>query len=121
MDREAIDDFLYRYSGLKGAAEAQDALSELRKAAEGWRPIETAPEVKGEYFFCRVAWGHEADKCTGDGFRWNNRWFAAATFYNNAPFGECQHEMRQIEVHPTHWAPRPAEPNTALSQYRRES
>lgn len=72
-----------------------------------WQPIETAPAVKGKYFFCMLAWGPDDDKTTACGFRWNGRWFAAPHFYNNAPFGECQNEMRQIEVEPTHWLPTP--------------
>lgn len=70
-----------------------------------WQPIKSAPEVKGKYFFCRLVWGHPWDRCSGDGFRWNGRWFAAATFYNGARFDECQHEFQQIEVSPTHWMP----------------
>lgn len=69
-----------------------------------WQPIETAPEVKGKYLFCRVAWGPEWDKCTGDAFRWNGRWFAAAVFHKpGVSFDQCQQEFRMIEVQPTHW------------------
>lgn len=76
-----------------------------------WRDINSAPEAKGEYFFCRLAWGPERDQCTGDGFRWNGRWFVAAIFHNpGRRFDECQQEFRQIEVQPTHWMPKPAPP-----------
>lgn len=77
-----------------------------------WQPIETAPEVKGKYFFCRLAYGPDGDQSTSDGFRWNGRWFAAPVFYKSAPHDECQSEFRQIEVLPTHWMPTPAPPAT---------
>lgn len=85
-------------------------LDRLEAAERGWQPIETAPRVKGEYFFCHLAWMQGDEFCTADGFGWNGRWFAAALFYRNAPLGECQHEMRQIEVTPTHWMQKPDAP-----------
>lgn len=81
------------------------------EALARWMPIESAPAVKGKYFFCRLAWGPDWDKCTGDGFRWNGHWFAGGVFHlANIRFDECQNEIRQLEVKPTHWMPLPAPP-----------
>jgi len=85
---------------------AEAILAAVREAVEAkWQSIESVPDVPGKYFFCRLAWGPDSDKCTGDGFRWNGQWFAAALFYKGARHDECQNEMRQIEVTPTHWMP----------------
>lgn len=77
-------------------------LVKLRAAAE-WQDISTAPNCVGAYLFCRLAWRNGNDICTGDGFRWGDKWFATGTFYKGGRFDECQYEMRQIEVMPTHW------------------
>ncbi|WP_159975810.1 MULTISPECIES: hypothetical protein [unclassified Novosphingobium] len=79
--------------------------------AAGWQDIASAPEVKGKYFFCRLAWGPEWDRCTGDGFRWNGRWFVAGLFHKpGTRIDECQNEYRQIEVVPTHFMEKPEAP-----------
>lgn len=80
-------------------------------APAGWQTINEAPEVKGKYFFCRLAWGPEWDRCTGDGFRWNGLWFVAAIFHNpGVGFDGCQYGFRQIEVQPTHFMTNPTAP-----------
>jgi len=81
-----------------------------RYTLEGWQTIETAPKSDGKYFFCDLAWGPEEDKTTARGFRWNEKWFACPVFYRSASSVECQVEMRQIEVIPTHWIPLPPAP-----------
>lgn len=94
--------------------EMSSALSAQVQDVERWQDISTAPTVKGNYFFCRLAWGPENDRSTGDGFRWNGRWFAVGTFYKGDRFDECQYEMRQIEVQPTHWMKNPAAREIAI-------
>ncbi|MGQ8632313.1 hypothetical protein ACUTJJ_12630 [Agrobacterium sp. DKPNP3] len=86
------------------------ALSAQVQDVARWQDISTAPKVKENYFFCRLAWGPENDRSTGDEFRWNGRWFAVGTFYKGKRFDECQYEMRQIEVQPSHWMPLAAAP-----------
>lgn len=73
-----------------------------------WRPIETAPEVKGDYFWCFIAWGPDGDQSTGTGFRWRGKWFAAGCFYRGG--SDRQFEWQEIEVKPTHWQPLPPAP-----------
>lgn len=75
-----------------------------------WLTIDKAPEVEGKYFFCHLAWGPEEDRSTGNGFRWNGRWFAAATFYKGGPYDQCQLQIRQIEVTPSHFMELPGAP-----------
>ena len=89
-----------------------------QKVAEVWFPIETAPEVKGDFLFCRLAWGPEDDKCTGDGFRWRGRWFAAAPFY--AMGKERRFEFRELEVTPTHWMEKHPAPIAAAPMLKQE-
>jgi hypothetical protein len=111
-----MDDAFFRWPVIERelrailAALTPDAGEDVLAERE-WQRIETAPEVKGKYFFCRIAWGPEWDKCTGDGFRWKGKWFVAALFHKgSARFDECQNEFRQIEVSPTHWMPKPEVP-----------
>lgn len=81
------------------------------KDGDGWRPIESAPEVPGKYFFCRLAWGPEQDKSTGDGFRFEGRWYAAGNFHApNKAYNERQNIIKELEVTPTHWQPLPQPP-----------
>jgi hypothetical protein len=75
-----------------------------------WQPIETAPEVKGDCFWCRLAWGPEDDQSSGDGFRWGGKWFAAGCFYRAGQ--DRKFEWREIEVTPTHWMPKPELPES---------
>lgn len=77
--------------------------------APQWRPITEAPEVAGDFFFCRVAWGPSDDMSTADAMRWQGRWFAASVFH--APGAERRFCFREHEVHPTHFmhhAPAPS-------------
>lgn len=92
--------------------EAREALNYTLQAAlgvGGWRPIAEAPEVKGDYFFCRLAWGPDEDKSTGDGFRFEGEWFAASVFYRMSEHRKFQ--FKEHKVRPTHFmehAPPPA-------------
>ena len=81
--------------------------------AEGWKPIDTAPEIKGDYFFCDLAWGPDEDLSTGKGFRWNGRWFVAAIFYDCMARNGRQYFFREIEVTPKYWMDRAASPTPA--------
>lgn len=92
------------------AADEAATKREREKEALGWQPIETAPEAKGKYFFCRLACQNGDEFSTGDGFRWDGKWFAAALFYKGGIFDERQYEYRQIQVNPAHWQPLPAPP-----------
>lgn len=83
-------------------------------SVDGWQPIETAPTVKGECFFCMLAWGPDGDQSVGEGMRWNGRWFATGTFY--AMGKERKYEFREIEVKPTHWMRGPAAPQQEGSE-----
>lgn len=74
----------------------------------GWRPIETAPKGARGYAWMMLAWGAEDDPHVAAGMRCGDKFFAAATFYCLGQ--EKQYEMREIEVHPTHWMPLPAAP-----------
>lgn len=97
---------------------ASDYALSARLLPEGWKPIETAPEPKGDFFFCHLAWGPDDDKSTGDGFRWNGRWFAAGVFHRIGQ--ERRFEIREIEVRPTHWMPLPAAPTEVQAEPRQE-
>jgi hypothetical protein len=95
----------------------KEALSSTPPASVSpWRPIEEAPEVKGQYYFCRLAWGPDDDKNTSDGFRWNGRWFAAPVFHVGGPHDGCQFAMRQTEVFPTHFMENPPSPTQTGEQ-----
>jgi hypothetical protein len=73
-----------------------------------WQPIETAPfNEKSDYFFCLIAWGPDADKSTGDGMRYKDKWYAAGLFYRSMSRDERQYSFRDHEVTPSHWMPRP--------------
>ena len=74
-----------------------------------WQPIETAPKGAKGYAWMMLAWGPEDDPNAGAGMRCGDKFFAAATFYCLGQ--KKQYEMREIEVHPTHWMPRPEAPN----------
>jgi Lar family restriction alleviation protein len=93
-------------AALSGASEVVES--------EGWQPVETAPETKGKYLFCDLAFGPADDQTTANGFRWNGRWFAAGIFYKGGPNTGCQHEFRQIEISPTHWKPSPSVPALSI-------
>jgi hypothetical protein len=98
---------------------AQDWLRHLfgleqSSARDGWLPIESAPEVKGKFFFCRLAWGPDGDKSTSDGFRWNGRWFAAGIFY--AIGQDRRYGLREIEVKPSHYMELHAPPIAAAQE-----
>lgn len=80
---------------------------------EGWKPIDTAPEIKGDYFFCDLAWGPDEDLSTGKGFRWNGRWFVAAIFYDCMARNGRQYFFREIEVTPKYWMERAVAPTPA--------
>jgi hypothetical protein len=66
-----------------------------------WRPIAEAPEVAGDFFFCRVAWGPPGDMSTADAMRWQGRWFAASVFH--APGAARRFCFLEHEVFPTHY------------------
>lgn len=75
-----------------------------------WQPIETAPITKNPdgLIWLMLAFGPEGDQSIGHGFRWRDKWFAAATFYCLGQ--DRKYELREIEVQPTHWMPLPAPP-----------
>jgi hypothetical protein len=70
-------------------------------AVEGWKLIDTAPEVKGDYFFCLVAWGDDEDKSTGYAVRFDGKWYAGAVFH--AIGQRRRYFIKETEVTPTHW------------------
>lgn len=107
----SIPDGMYRIVS-DVAADALDSQPAESAELNGWQPIETAPTVKGDYFFCSIAWGPEGEQLTGDGMRWNGRWFVAPVFHALGKERKCEH--REIEVQPTHW--RPSCPAPASSQ-----
>lgn len=92
--------------------ESEAALSAQVQDMAGWQDISTAQNCVGSYLFCRLAWRNGNDICTGDGFRWNGRWFVVGTFYKGGRLDQCQYEMRQIEVQPTHWMESTSPPDT---------
>lgn len=73
-----------------------------------WKPIESVPDNNGRPMFCLLAFGPEGDQSVGQGFRVNGKWYVGATFYCLGQ--EKRYEIREIEVQPTHWQPRPAVP-----------
>jgi hypothetical protein len=74
----------------------------------GWIPIDQHPaNRKADYDFCLLAWGPDYDKKTGSGFRFMDDWFASGIFYNGAPRGNRQLEIRELKVNPTHYIPYP--------------
>lgn len=79
--------------------------------ANGWMPIELAPEVKGDYMFCLAAWGPEEDQSVGAAFRWNGRWFAAGCFHQTT--SDRRFAWRELEIYPTHCMPMPNPPENA--------
>ncbi|MGS1115977.1 DUF551 domain-containing protein [Castellaniella sp. UC4442_H9] len=94
-------------------ADKDREIKRLREA-QTWQPIESAPIGKNTdgMVWLLLAWGPECDQSIGSGFRWRDKWFAAATFYR---FGQDRsYELREAEVRPTHWMPLPAGP-AALS------
>lgn len=86
--------------------EAADELERQRITISGppdWQPIETAPKGAHGYSWMRLKWGAEGDQSSGDGMRWGDRFFAAATFHRLGQ--EQRFQMEIIEVKPTHWMP----------------
>ena len=74
--------------------------------ANGWKPIETAPLAVTDYLFCELTWGPEDDACTGQGFRFQGKWYAAAIYHVlRSDRFTPRFEYRMVEVTPTHWRP----------------
>jgi len=76
---------------------------------DGWLPISSAPKGAKGYSWMRLAWGPEDDKCTGEGMRFGDKFYVAASFY--CLNQEKQYQFREIEVTPTHWMPKAAAPS----------
>lgn len=81
---------------------------ENNEQLDGWQPIETAPKGAKGYAWMMLAWGPEGDQSIGKGMRWGDRFFAAGDFYCLGQ--EKKFELREIEIHPTHWMPLAAPP-----------
>lgn len=91
-----------------------DCSRPAQSVPDGWQPIETAPKGARGYAWMMLAWGAEDDPYVAAGMRCGDKFFAATTFYCLGQ--EKQYEMREIEVHPTHWMPIPAPPKPEDSQ-----
>lgn len=74
-----------------------------------WKPIDSAPDNEGRPLFCELCWGPEGDQSVGSGFRLDGKWYAAGVFYCLGQ--EKRFEIREVEVQPTHWRPRPDLPD----------
>jgi len=88
----------------------QSRATQKADAAREWQPIETAPVGLNPAgaFWCLLAYGPADDQSISHGFRWHGKWYAAGTFYRLGQ--ERLYELREVEVHPTHWMPMPELP-----------
>lgn len=73
-----------------------------------WMPIESAPTGAQGYCWMLLAWGSDDDKKTGFGMRVHDKFFASGVFYRAGC--ERRYEIREVEVSPTHWMPKPKPP-----------
>ena len=86
---------------------------------DGWQPIETAPKGvehngKKAMSWMMLSWPDgEGGYHVESGMRVGDQFFAASTFYSGGPFDGKQYTLREVEVFPTHWMPRPAAPGAA--------
>ena len=86
---------------------------------DGWQPIETAPKGvehngKKAMSWMMLSWPDgEGGYHVESGMRVGDQFFAAPTFYSGGPFDGKQYTLRDVEVFPTHWMPRPAAPGSA--------
>lgn len=97
----------------EGFGRAEMAAAFKAMMAEAWQPIETAPKGVIGYAWMMLAWGGDDDPHTAEGMRCGDKFFAAGTFYCLGQ--EKKYELREVEVHPTHWAPMPPPPSNAGS------